>query len=245
MQHDMPILLISDLHLSPDTPDITQLAVRLITEEAPRYSQLFILGDLFEYWIGDDAPMQALTPFYQALQQLGQHGTRIYVLHGNRDFLIGSRFAASINATLITEDSHLLHYNGIDYLLMHGDTLCTDDVDYQAFRKVARNPIWQTEFLNKNIQERETIVQQLRDKSQTEMSSKTEAIMDANDTEVIRQLEEANVTHLIHGHTHRPNIHRGIVNKKSFERVVLGDWNASSAIVGRIDSDGVSLFTWQ
>lgn len=217
-------LFISDLHLGVDQP-LSQAAFRhFVTDVAPAAEALYILGDLFEYWVGDD---DMHDPFHAtivgALQNLAAHGTRVYLLHGNRDLLMGQALAQACQATLL-EDPTLLDLYGTPTLISHGDTLCTDDVDYQRFRTQVHEAEFQRDFLAQPIAARKAHVEQLRQISTREKQNKDIAIMDVNDAAVARLLREYRYPRLIHGHTHRPNRHVHTVDGHACERWVLGDW---------------------
>jgi UDP-2,3-diacylglucosamine hydrolase len=213
-------LFISDLHLSEDRPEANERFFRFIEDDAAGAQALFILGDLFEYWIGDE---DIDTPFNRViagfLRRLAAGGTSIRVMHGNRDFLLGEAFARASGATLLADPSVV---DGT--LLMHGDTLCTDDHDYQAWRRTARSEKFQREFLAKPLAERRATVAGLREKSKEVIQAKAAEIMDVSDEAVREVLRRHGVTRLIHGHTHRPGQHRLEVDGRPCERWVLPDW---------------------
>ena len=216
----MRSLFISDLHLSEDRPEANERFFRFIEHDAAGAHALFILGDLFEYWIGDedlDTPFNAVVAGF--LQRLAAGGTRIHVMHGNRDFLLGEAFARASGAALLPDPSVL---DGT--LLMHGDTLCTDDHDYQAWRRTARSEKFQREFLAKPLAERRATVEGLREKSKEVIQAKAADIMDVNDDAVREALRRHGVTRLVHGHTHRPGRHRLELDGRACERWVLPDW---------------------
>lgn len=217
-------LFISDLHLADERPDSTETLLRFLGDTAPEAERLFILGDLFEYWIGDEtlaAPMPAAVA--AALKKLGTGGTRVYFMHGNRDFLIGPRFAEAAGLELLPDPCTMSLY-GVSTLLMHGDTLCTDDVEYQEFRKVVRDPVWQADFLAKPVAERIELARTVRAESEQAKKVKSMTIMDVSLPAVEQALREHAYPRLIHGHTHRPAVHQHIVDDHSCERIVLADW---------------------
>ena len=185
---------------------------------------LYILGDFFDAWIGDDddAPLNAQVA--AELKTLSDAGTQIFLMHGNRDFLLGKTFAASAGAQLLDEGTVIDLY-GNPTLLLHGDSLCTGDTDYIAFRQQVRSPQWQQQILAQPLAARRALAAQLREKSQEMNSLKAEDIMDVTEAEVVHVMREANVTRLIHGHTHRPARHPLVIDGKSAERIVLGDWH--------------------
>ena len=219
----MAYCFISDLHLQESRPDITKAFLEFLDDTASKAEKLYILGDLFEAWIGDDDQNNFISEIQAALLKTNKT-TKIFFLHGNRDFLIGTKFASSSGFELL-HDPTIEEMFGNNVLLMHGDLLCTEDLDYQAFRKTSRDPKWQDEFLNKSIQERQEIALNLRTISKEATEIKKDEIMDVSTTEVIRIMEESSVNLLIHGHTHRPKSHNIKVNDQPAERIVLGDWD--------------------
>ncbi len=221
----MPILFISDLHLCPERPRATAAFLRFLRETARQAEALYILGDLFDYWVGDDdlgAPLPG--EIAEALAQLAGGGVQVFLLHGNRDFLIGASFAQASGARLLDEPS-LVEICGVPTLLTHGDTLCSDDVDYQAFRAQVRNPAWQKAFLEQPLAQRKNLIRQWRGQSEQEKKSKEAAIMDANPGAVAAILREYGYPRLIHGHTHRPARHLHNVDGHACERWVLPAWD--------------------
>ena len=218
----MTILFISDLHLDARRPEIIDMFCRCL-ESHSSLEAIYILGDFVEYWIGDDDDAHGLDAAFNSVRAVSKSGIPIYLMHGNRDFLFGEQFAQTYGLSMLA-DPTVIDLYGIPTLLMHGDTLCTDDAAYQAFRTMVRNPDWQKDFLNKSLNERRTIVQQLRDTSRREMSNKSEEIMDVNQKTVESIMREYKVTRLIHGHTHRPAIHNFELDNKPAMRIVLGDW---------------------
>ena len=220
----MAYCFISDLHLHEGRPDITQAFLTFLEETASKADKLYILGDLFEAWIGDDDQNDFISNIQSALLKINKT-TEVFFMHGNRDFLIGSEFASSSGLKLLNDPCSEEMF-GNQVLLMHGDLLCIEDHDYQAFRKTSRDPKWQNEFLTKTIQERQEIAHNLRTISKEATGTKKEEIMDVSATEVIRTMKESSVNLLIHGHTHRPKSHKITVNDQPAERIVLGDWDA-------------------
>lgn len=219
----MRTLFISDLHLHSGRPDLTRALLHFLATTAKECDQLYILGDLFEAWIGDDFIPDDLQPVVTALNNLTQSGCAIFFQHGNRDFLIGSRFS-ELTGVQILGDSEIIQLATGPALLMHGDQLCTDDQAYQALRQQLRNPQWQQAVLTKSIAERLEMAKQLRMASETQTAGKSTEIMDVNPQAVQQAMAEANCDLLIHGHTHRPAIHS---LKESKRRIVLGDWDKS------------------
>ncbi|WP_339779728.1 UDP-2,3-diacylglucosamine diphosphatase [uncultured Marinobacter sp.] len=220
----MTTLFISDLHLEESRPDITGAFLRFMNEEAPRAEHLYILGDFFEAWIGDDEHTPLQEQVAAALRTLSGNGTRIFLMHGNRDFLLGEDFCARAGATLL-DDPTLIDLYGTPTLLMHGDSLCTADVEYQKFRANMRNPKTQKLILARPLKDRQQMARQLREMSMATNSDKAEDIMDVTPDEVVRVMEAHDVPRLIHGHTHRPAEHTLKVNNKTAKRIVLGDWD--------------------
>ncbi len=214
------ILFISDLHLHQSQPGITENFLNFIETRARRARVLYILGDLFEVWLGDDDPAQEYSRVLDALHHLSL-STELYFMHGNRDFLVGEQLARRVNLTLL-EDPTVFQLGSAQVALMHGDLLCSDDVDYQNFRKLVRDPEWQQNFLAKPLTERQAIANALREKSGAEMQHKKNAIMDVNPQTVEQTMKNLNVDILIHGHTHRPGISQLAENK---QRITLGDWH--------------------
>ncbi len=220
-------LFISDLHLCAEQAHTTQLFLNFLHDTAPRADALYILGDLFEYWAGDD---DLGTPLHRditaALHALGTQGTRIFIMHGNRDFLMDKQLAQACHAALLP-DPTLLDLYGKPTLLTHGDILCTDDAQYQAFRRQVRNPAWREAFLVQPLAQRRAQIEQLRKMSETEKQIKSMDIMDVNPEAVAQLLRQHRYPRLIHGHTHRLALHRHSVDGNSCERWVLGDWHAT------------------
>lgn len=235
----MAILFISDLHLTGERPHSTQAFLDFIRREAMQAEALYILGDLFEAWIGDDAIPPGMDSVLHALHALTQSGVPVYVMAGNRDFLLGTQFEAMTGCILLPEPS-IINLYGIPTLLMHGDTLCTDDVEYQQIRAAIRRPEWCEDFLAKSIAERIELAKQARAQSKASTSQKDEAIMDVNEGAVVAALEQQGVTQLIHGHTHRPAIHTIELAGVSGKRIVLGDWYDQSSVL-RCDETGCKL----
>jgi UDP-2,3-diacylglucosamine hydrolase len=220
----VPALFISDLHLSEDRPAANERFIGFLEKPARAAEALYILGDFFEYWVGDD---DLANPFNAViaglLRDLSRSGVALYFMHGNRDFLVGEGFCAATGAKLL-EDPTLVDLGGEKTLLMHGDTLCTDDLDYQAWRRTARSAAWQQAFLAKPLAERRHAVLGMREKSKAVVQAKPEEIMDVNEDAVRQVLAQHGATRLIHGHTHRPGHHRVSIDKRQGERWVLPDW---------------------
>ena len=221
-------LFISDLHLAAERPVANQQFFRFLGEEASRAQALYVLGDLFEYWPGDDAlqdpagdPLAA--DVVQGLRRLADAGIAVHVMHGNRDFLVGTGFFAASGARFL-EDPSVVRLAGQPAALMHGDTLCTDDVSYQAWRRTARAEAWQREFLAKPLAERHALIGGMREKSKQVTASTAAEIMDVNADAVREAFRRHGVRRMIHGHTHRPARHEIEVDGARCERWVLPDW---------------------
>lgn len=225
-------LFISDLHLSQEHPDITRLFLSFMQQCAPRARQLFILGDLFDVWLGDDANDSHSNTVIAALRLLSQQGTDIAIMHGNRDFLLGAEFANQSGSRLI-DDPTAVDLDGQRVLLSHGDTLCTDDSDYQLFRRQVRDPEFQQKFLSLSILQRQQQASQYREQSKSATRLKAQDIMDVNADAVEQLMQEYQVNCLIHGHTHRPAIHTLDHNEKgdTRQRIVLGDWGLTGSVL--------------
>jgi UDP-2,3-diacylglucosamine hydrolase len=216
----MAILFISDLHLSPERPEVTRAFLRFLEDQTNSTEALFILGDLFEAWIGDDDNSPTGADVQQAFKQLTDKGVALFIQHGNRDFFLGKRFMQATGATLLA-DEHLVEYDDQTVLVMHGDTLCTDDVDYIRFRRKIRHPITKFCLQLLPLKYRQKLASNMRAKSKAANANKPSAIMDVNSEAVDQVMSKHQVKTLIHGHTHRPNRHQ----HKQGERIVLGDWH--------------------
>ncbi|WP_310733609.1 MULTISPECIES: UDP-2,3-diacylglucosamine diphosphatase [unclassified Colwellia] len=232
---------IADLHLAQNRPDITACFLSFLEKDAPNAETLYILGDLFEYWIGDDDKNPFVVEVALALKALSMLGTRIYYIHGNRDFLLGKRYAKACGMTLLPEVDVIDLY-GKPVVIMHGDTLCTRDIAYQAFRKKSRSWWWQTMIKNLPLFVRKNIAENYRLKSASATAMKSQEIMDVTETEVIDKLELHHCQLLIHGHTHRPNIHHIQANNLPAQRIVLGDWYEQGAWL-KVTKDSIELLS--
>ena len=223
-------LFISDLHLDPERPAVTTLFLDFLTSRAIGSDALYILGDLFEAWIGDDDTGGLNLAVCDGLKACAMGGTPVFVMHGNRDFLLGSDFAERSACTLL-EDPTRIDLYGRPTLLMHGDLLCTDDTGYMGFRKMVRDPAWQQDLLSKSLDERRHMAQEMRASSREQTRGKPESIMDVNSDEVVRFMSEHHVQQLIHGHTHRPAIHDLEIAGHAAQRMVLGDWYEQGSVL--------------
>lgn len=219
----MEAQFISDLHLTPERPAIARAFLRFMDEQAPKAKALYILGDFFEYWVGDDA----MEPFHhniaKILKQYTDNGHTLYMMAGNRDFAIGRAFLKMTGAQWL-QDPCTIKLNDENVLLMHGDLLCTDDVQYLKYRKRIRNPLVLALLRRTPLGYRKKLAARIRTSSQKSKAEKSMDIMDVNQNEVVRVMERHQVNILIHGHTHRPAEHAVMLESGTGQRVVLGDW---------------------
>ena len=223
-------LFISDLHLDARRPATTQQLVQLLGGRARHADALYILGDLFEAWIGDDDDTLPGRTVVNALQACTSSGLPVFIMHGNRDFLLGGEFMQRSGATLL-DDPAIIDLYGTPVLLTHGDLLCTDDTQYQAFRQRVREPGWQRDFLARPLAERRRLAAEMRDASHAAKHHKPEAIMDVSASAVTGLMRRHGVRRLIHGHTHRPAIHEFDMDGAAALRMVLGDWYTSGSLL--------------
>lgn len=241
----MTTLFISDLHLDDSRPNITALFLDFLKNNARRAEALYILGDFFEAWVGDDDDSSLGKTVTHALRELSEHGVPIFFMRGNRDFLIGADFANRAGLQILP-DPCVLELYGTPTLLMHGDLLCSDDTAYQAFRAQVRGNAWQSQFLSQPLAARQAFAAQARAASKQHqsglMDDKQENIMDVTQTTVEAIMKRYGVNRLIHGHTHRPAIHQFHVDEVSSQRIVLGDWYSQGSVL-QVDSDGAFLDT--
>lgn len=226
----MTILFISDLHLSPSHPEITQCFHRFLTEEASKAQALYVLGDLFESWVGDDDETPLHNEVAAAFRALSDSGVPIYFIHGNRDFLIGKRYAKAAGFTILPEQC-VIDLFGKPTLIMHGDTLCIQDEAYQRYRKKVHNRFIQWLFFRLPLSYRQRIGEKLRAGSTKSNQQKSLSIMDVDQDEVKRVMENTGVTQLIHGHTHRPAVHEISLGSDLAQRIVLGDWYTQGSVL--------------
>ena len=226
----MATLFISDLHLDETRPQIVELFEHFLASEARHAGALYILGDLFEAYIGDDddAPLPARVA--SALKALSDSGMPVYFIAGNRDFLLGDDYARRAGMTIL-EDGTVVDLHGTPTLLLHGDTLCTDDAAYLAFRRQVRDPAWQRQFLSQPLAARRAFAQRARNASREHTSQTAMAIMDVNQGAVEATLREARVARMIHGHTHRPAVHDFTLDGAAAQRIVLGDWYEQGSVL--------------
>ncbi|MBN8431865.1 UDP-2,3-diacylglucosamine diphosphatase [Microbulbifer salipaludis] len=244
----MATYLISDLHLDASRPEITRAFYQFLEGPAAGAEALYILGDFFEVWIGDDDDAPLAEEVALRLKRYSEAGTDVFLMHGNRDFLLGEEYALRCGATLLPDPS-LVTLAGHPVLLMHGDSLCTRDQEYMAFRQQARNPQWQQALLAKPLAERRQIAAQIRSVSKSMNSSKAEDIMDVTPEEVHKVMRDHQVRTLIHGHTHRPARHALTIDDQAAERLVLGDWGELGWCIRADDAGepghkGLELIHW-
>lgn len=237
----MNTLFISDLHLTPSRPDITECFVRFMREEAIHADALYVLGDLFEFWIGDDDTSSFAHQIRNEFKQLVDHGVPCYFSHGNRDFLVGKRFSKQTGVQLLEEEAVIDIY-GRRAVVMHGDTLCTDDVKYLAYREKVHQPWLQWVFNRIPFFIKTKIVGKVQSDIGDEKKTKSLEIMDVNQQAVLDTMAYHNVDLLIHGHTHRPNIHQYNDSTPATTRIVLGDWYTQGSVL-LFDHDGFVLET--
>ncbi len=237
----MTTLFISDLHLDPDRPDITSQFLEFLDGEARSAEALYILGDLFEVWVGDDDPEPEKRRAVAGLKRLTDLGVPCFVMHGNRDFLLGSRFAGETGCRILA-DPTIVHLYGSRVLTTHGDVLCTDDVSYQRLRTTVRDLGWQSMFLALSVEQRLALASEARAGSKEHVSSMSAEIMDVNPGAVEIAMRTASVTLLLHGHTHRPKVHDLVVDGKPAQRIVLGDWHDQGSVL-RWNERGFDLVT--
>ncbi len=219
----MSTLFISDLHLSAERPEKLELFYQFMKGPARRAEALYILGDLFEAWVGDDDATPPNHSILAEIKAVADRQVNIFVMAGNRDFLMSRDFESLTGSTLL-DDPTVIDLYGEPTLLMHGDLLCSQDVDYLKFRAMVRNPAWQADFLSKSLQERLMMAQQMRAASKEAMKDKVPVIMDVEQTTVEQYMRNHDAIKLIHGHTHRPAIHEFDLDGKAARRTVLGDW---------------------
>ncbi|MCC5860094.1 MAG: UDP-2,3-diacylglucosamine diphosphatase [Ectothiorhodospiraceae bacterium] len=227
-----PVLFISDLHLDASRPEIVQLFLQFLQQRATQAEALYILGDFFEAWIGDDA-VTPDHPVIAALKAFSTTGVPLYVMRGNRDFLLGEQFEQMTGARLLP-DPTVITLGDERVLLMHGDSLCTDDTEYQQFRAMVHDPQWQQMFLAKSIEERMEMARRARQEStarNSQLMDTQESIMDVNQGAVEQIMLEHDVQRLIHGHTHRPKVHTFTLKEKRATRIVLGDWYDQGSVL--------------
>lgn len=235
----MSLLFVSDLHLDAARPATIRAFLELLEGPARRAEALYILGDLFEAWVGDDDPGEPGASVCAALKALSGSGVPVFLMRGNRDFLYGQHMAERCGATLLPDPCVVSLY-GVPTLLMHGDLLCTDDTAYQAFRLQVRDPAWQQQFLAQPLPARQAFAAQARAASREHQQGASESIMDVTPAAVAETMARFGVSRLIHGHTHRPGMHSLLVDERPALRVVLGDWYDQGSMLW-LDAEGLRL----
>ncbi len=235
----MSTFFVADVHLSEQQPAITASFLQFLANDATQADSLYILGDLFEIWVGDDDPHSLHRQVATALKLLHQQGIHCYFMHGNRDFLLGAAFANESGMTLLPEQK-VLECHGHKLLILHGDTLCTDDINYQNFRKIVRNRLVKRLFLWLPLKLRLSIATLMRQHSQQTSNRKSEHIMDVNTQAVITLLQQHHVDGIIHGHTHRPAIHDIKYHTHPAQRAVLGAWHTQGSVI-KVSADAIEL----
>ncbi|MGE8354725.1 MAG: UDP-2,3-diacylglucosamine diphosphatase [Pseudomonas protegens] len=233
------ILLISDLHLEEERPDITRAFLDLLGGRVRAAEALYILGDFFEVWIGDDAMTPYQLSICQALRELSNSGTQIFLMHGNRDFMLGQAFCKAAGATLL-KDPSVVDFYGEPVLLMHGDSLCTRDEAYMRMRRYLRNPLSLWILRHLPLRTRRKLARKLRNESRAQTRMKANDIVDVTPDEVPRVMQEHGVHTLVHGHTHRPAIHKLQIGEQAAKRIVLGDWDRQGWAL-QVDEQGFQL----
>ena len=216
----MTTVFLSDIHVSDRHPEISEHLEEFLLEEGSKADTIFVLGDLFEYWLGDDDPNASFAEIKNLLKKVSDKNISIFFMHGNRDFLIGESFAEETGCHIL-HDPHVIDLYGKKVLISHGDIFCTDDLEYQNFKEEVRNDMWQKEFLAKDLKDRQEIAKNLRKESAIKNSNKEDYLMDVNKSEVEKIAQENDIDILIHGHVHRPKIHNEVFG----QRIVLGDWD--------------------
>lgn len=237
----MTTLVVSDLHLDPSHPAITTQFLGFLDGEVRAASALYVLGDLFEAWVGDDDPTPHHREVVRALRRTTDAGVALYFMHGNRDFLLGERFCKDTGGALLA-DPTIVERDGRRALLTHGDALCTDDTPYQRLRALVRNPVWQAQFRALSLAQRQALAAEARAGSRAHTASQQQTLMDVNAGTVEAIFRASGVDTLVHGHTHRPGVHRLRVDGRECTRIVTGDWYSQGSVL-RWDSDGFELAT--
>ena len=235
----MTTLFVSDLHLEADRPDIGDQFINFLKTDAMEADDLYILGDLFEAWVGDDDPNTHYAKIKMAIRKVVDKGIPVYFMHGNRDFMIGRQFANETGVEIL-KDPHPCTMYGQKTLLSHGDAMCIDDVKYQKVREMTRNPDWQAAILAKPLKERLRIAEEARRQSLEQTINMSLDIMDVNQDEVKRVIQKYGVDILLHGHTHRPDVHTVDLGSRKAKRIVLGDWYTQGSVL-RWDLRGPKL----
>ena len=229
----MSIAFVSDLHLEPIENKRVKVFFQFLNNAVNKYEELYILGDFFEYWIGDDDTQSVNKLIMQKLKTASNNGLKIYFIHGNRDFLIGSEFESETGVKILA-DQHTFNIGEKKIMISHGDAFCVDDVEYQEMKREIRSDSWKKDFLTKSISERVDFANNLRTKSSERNSNKPENIMDVNDNYVLEVVRREKIDILIHGHTHRPAVHK---LENSSIRTVLGSWEEEGWVADCIEEN--------
>lgn len=237
----MKTLFVSDLHLDAASPEIARQFHAFLEDEVRSAEALYILGDLFEAWLGDDDTDPAARATVRALRALTDSGVPVFVMHGNRDFLIGERFCRETGATLLP-DGTVIELCGERAALMHGDALCTDDASYQRLRRIVRNPLVRGLFRIMTLNQRRALAVRMRAGSRAHVGMTAPEIMDVNAEAVAQAFREAGVRTMIHGHTHRPAVHPLEIDGAPAKRIVLGDWYTQGSVL-EVTAGGFELRT--
>jgi len=235
----MTTLFISDLHLEAERPDIAKQFIQFLEQEASEADDLYILGDLFEAWVGDDDPNTHYFTIKRALRKLVDGGIPVYFMRGNRDFMVGRGFANETGIEILKDPCKVKMY-GQNVLLSHGDILCTDDVQYQRVRKMTRDPDWQASILARPLKDRLRMAAEARRQSLEQTINQSMEIMDVNQDAVKTIIQHFKVDVLLHGYTHRPAVHNLDLGRRKAKRIVLGDWYTQGSVV-RWDTRGPKL----
>ena len=237
----MKTFFISDIHISEQYPEIGEQLIDFLENQAQQSDALYILGDLFEYWLGDDDTNPQYKKIKSALKLFTDKRTPTYFMHGNRDFLIGEKFARETNITILPDPS-IIELYGEKVLISHGDIFCTDDIEYQSSRKLTRDPNWQKMILGKSLKERKVFAHESRKKSSIYTQKTNEMLMDVNQNEINKTFKEYDLNQIIHGHTHKPAIHNSMINGEPHKRIVLGDWYEQGSVL-KWNQSGPELLT--
>jgi UDP-2,3-diacylglucosamine hydrolase len=232
-------LFISDLHLWDETPELEQLFHQFMEQQASKADELYVLGDLFEAWIGDDAMDAMAKRVINAFSHFSKQGGKLFFIHGNRDFLLGDEFLKATAGSLLP-DPYPITLANQQAVLMHGDSLCTQDKEYIKFRDLVRSKDWQEDFLSRTIDERTKIARDIRQQSSKRGKVLATEISDVTPSEVTTLMQEFNVSLMVHGHTHRQNRHSLTINNQPAERIVLGDWGKTGSVLS-IEDNIISL----
>ncbi len=235
----MTTLFLSDIHVSDEHPEIGKHLKEFLLQEESKTNTIYVLGDLFEYWLGDDDPNPSFTEIKKLLRKLSDRNISLFFMHGNRDFLIGKSFSKETGCQIL-HDPHVINLFGKKVLISHGDIFCTDDKKYQLFRDQTRDPTWINSILSKPLSYRKKFASKARLESLEYTSSQKNENMDVNNDEILKMYDKYAVDIIIHGHTHKPAIHDIFLNGRNCQRIVLGDWYEQGSIL-RFDETGFDL----